>query len=816
MAANKDNSGSNPFPDSRAGWFFWGLTAIPKTVILGSLILFFAAATSIPNMTRDTSAEAFLQPGHPSILSRDKVEEIFGLSDPIVIAVVNKGENGVFNPETLELVSWITEEMYDIPGIDPERVTSLSTEKDIFGTEYGMVVEPFFEYPPETQEEADEVREKVMDFPLYLGSLVARDGSATLVVAELLDPEKDTGVYRACLELVDRAPVGPDEELHVAGEGAVNEFLGAYIDHDASRLNPVSALVITLIILVAFRTVRGVILPNMIVLGTLGVAIGSMAGFGVPFYVITNALPVVLIAICVADAIHILSQYYEELAHHPNDTQRQLVVRSMVSMWRPVAFTSFTDVAGFMALGFSSYMPPMRAFGLFASVGVMAALFFSVITMPVIMIYLKPKQSAPFRKMGTALESVRADRFSGAMAWVGTRVVQRSGTVLAVAAVITVLGIFGALQLEVNEERISVFRESEPIHIADTVINERLDGTSYLDIMIETPNTEDLFRPEHLRRIEALQAHVETLPNVEGSTSIVDYLKQMNRAVYEDKPEAYVLPDDPDLVAQYFLLYSASADPTDFEEEIDYDYRMANVRATMSTGLFTSLRPVITEMERYVAEEFNVPGEISGSLAGRANVDYHWIKDLARSHFTGVGLALVAVWLMASLSFRSFVAGMLATVPVCLALLSIYAIMGAMNIWLGVGTTMFAAIGIGVSVDFSIHTIDRLIALVRDQRRDLDEAFKMLYPSTGRALLFSGAAMILGFAVLLISDVPPLNRFGALVGWAVSISFLASMTVLPALVNVLRPAFLQIPETAGAAGPGAPEGLEAAEQAVNK
>ncbi|MCH7908775.1 MAG: MMPL family transporter [Candidatus Hydrogenedentes bacterium] len=69
-----------------------------------------------------------------------------------------------------------------------------------------------------------------------------------------------------------------------------------------------------------------------------------------------------------------------------------------------------------------------------------------------------------------------------------------------------------------------------------------------------------------------------------------------------------------------------------------------------------------------------------------------------------------------------------------------------------------------------------------------------MYPATGRALLFSGAAMILGFGVLLLSEVPPLNRFGALVGVAVSVSFVASMTVLPALVKVLRPSFLNIPE----------------------
>ena len=104
-------------------------------------------------------------------------------------------------------------------------------------------------------------------------------------------------------------------------------------------------------------------------------------------------------------------------------------------------------------------------------------------------------------------------------------------------------------------------------------------------------------------------------------------------------------------------------------------------------------------------------------LAGRVNVDYHWIKALGRGHFLGVALALVAVWLMAAVSFRSLVAGSLTVVPVSMAVLLVYAVMGSFGIYLGIGTSMFAAIAIGTSVDFAVHMLDRLIALMRHQGR---------------------------------------------------------------------------------------------------
>jgi predicted RND superfamily exporter protein len=304
--------------------------------------------------------------------------------------------------------------------------------------------------------------------------------------------------------------------------------------------------------------------------------------------------------------------------------------------------------------------------------------------------------------------------------------------------------------------------------------------------MIETPEPEGLLEPARLQRIEALQRFLESLPHVNGTTSIADYLKQMNKAVNENRPEAYRLPEGSDLAAQLLLLYSASGDPTDLEEEIDYDYRLANVRAALDTGRFSELSKVVEQADRYVREEFNT-ADMTATLSGRVNVNYYWIGGIGESHFRGVAWALVAVWVMVSLSFRSAVLGLLAAIPVCMAVLLIYAVMGYTGIWLGVATSMFAAIAIGTGVDFAVHLLDRLLVAVREEGQTIDEALATLFPSTGRALLFNSSAVIAGFGVLTLSDVPPLVWFGTLVSVAAVVSFLASLTLLPAIVQVFRP-----------------------------
>ena len=773
---------------SKAWRIFNAVTAIPKTIIAIGFVMIIGFASFIPTLQKDTSSDAFIPEDHPALVFRNTTKEIFGLDDPMVIAITNQGEKGVFNPHTLALVEWLTVQIAELDNIDPDRITSLATENNIIGTEEGMLVESFFETVPETQSGADKVRDAVMDFPLYLGSLVAKDGSGTLIVAELHDQSKAQDLYEQLLQLIETAPVQQGEEIHVAGEGAVAGYMGSYIDSDAVRLNPIAALVITLICYLAFRTLRGMLLPNLVVVATAGGAIGLMAAFDVSFFIITNALPVVLIGISVADTIHILSDYYEDAAVNDKGNARELTIRTMTRMWRPITLTTLTTMEGFLGLSMASVMPPMEYFGLFALIGVGIAWLYSMTMVPAFLSILKIKPSSSY-KSHTDSGKAKVDVFGRFLTSSGQLVVRFPKVVLSLALVIVITGGVGASKIALDENLIRTFDKSEPLSIADKVINKTFDGSHYLDIMIETPHEEDLFKPENLQNIAALQRYVETLPHVNGSTSLVDYLKQMNRSLDGGDKSAYKLPDTADLAAQYFLIYSASADPTDFQEEVDYDYRLANVRVRLDDGRYSIGKTVVESTQHYIEKHFN-NDQISAQLSGRVNVDYHWIKRLGESHFGSIAISLSLVLLMASLTFRSFVAGVMALLPVIITILMIYAVMGFNGIWLSISSSMFAAIAIGLGVDFSIHTLERIQVLVRDEHESLDQALLELYPSTGRALFFNFLALSLGFGVLMTSKVIILQEFGLLVAVAIATSFVTSLTVLPALMKLYKPKFL--------------------------
>ena len=804
---------STAFPESKAQAFFSSMLTFRWPIVLLGLLFIVLAGSFLPSMVKDTSSDSFIDPNEPYLQYRQKIQDIFGLADPMVIAVINEGDQGIYNKDSLALVQWLTDNIQKLDNIDPDKVVSLATESNIVGTFDGMEVEDFFEDAPDTDERISWIKEAIGQFPLYQGSLVARNGQATIIVTELIDERKAPDTYKAVLEMLKQAPgyvrqdkIGQDE-VHVAGEGAVSGYMSAYIDNDVQRLTPLSGLIISLVLLIAFMTPRAIMLPNIIVLATAAGTFGIMAAVGVSFYVITNGLIVCLIGIAVADSLHIFSQYYDEMAERPEASQNELVVRAVAAMWRPVTLTTVTTMAGFLALWPTNDMPPVQYFGLFGALGVFIAWTFSLTFLPSLLSLLPKRQSRAF-KTTTPKGSVTS-RSARIMRTLGRGVLRNPKKVLAISMLVVIAGAYGSSLIIIEDTRIDNFKTTEPLYIADKRINDLIDGTYYLDIMIETPAPDDLYKSANLKKIAALQNFLESQPGIAGSTSIADYIKQMHKAVNENDQAFYSIPESDLLIAQLFLLYSASGEPTDFEEEIDGDRQLALVRANLKEGSYVRNGVIIKATEAYIANHFN-SADITATVTGRVNVDYHWIKGIKDSHLASVLVAFTAVILMAAFLFRSLWAGLFAAIPVGMSILMIYAVMGYGNIWLGVGTSMFASIAIGLGVDFAIHTIDRMKELLAEKTGNIEERLIELFPSTGRALFFNFAAISLGFSALISSDVPPLINFGALVAIAIATSFVASMTVLPALVVVLGPDFLVRKSEVGKLTPASATALVAA------
>ena len=362
------------------------------------------------------------------------------------------------------------------------------------------------------------------------------------------------------------------------------------------------------------------------------------------------------------------------------------MIDAMVDMARPITLTSLTTMAGFVGISSMSIMPPIEMFGWFAALGVALAWLFSMFALPNAVILVNPKVSPAFASWQVNNPSRLGRRF----AHVGAFSARHYKPVLD-----DVCATHRRCLPQVRRSCASTVPRSitsapgEPIRIADTVINETFAGSAFLDVFVQADESEGLLDARRMQKIADLQAFFEAQPYVTKTVSIADYLSLLHAALEELPPETVSgreLPDSDAAVAQYLLVYEASGDPTDFEEEIDIEYRTAMIRGVLNEQHFSRNRETVSALEDYIATAFNEPG-MTAMLTGDVNVSYHWMGTLERSHFGGVLVSLLLVLLTSIVVFRSLSAGLVAVIPVSFTVLMLYAAIASLGIYLEPATS---------------------------------------------------------------------------------------------------------------------------------
>ncbi len=754
-----------------------------------SVGLILCMAAFLPSIRKDTSPDAYIEANNPALLYRDAVKEIFGLDDPFVVAIEAPQGGTIYSSDGLRLVAEFTDIMMGLENIDRRRVVSLTTEAIAEGTIEELHIAPAFDVPPTDPAEIEDIRRRIENYPLFLGKLVARDGSMTVVVGEMIDQSKSRETFQALSLFIEELGQDYSGTLHLSGEGASAGYLDDYIAQDARRQLPFVAIFIMIVLGLSFRSVSGIALPFAVAAGAAICAMGLRAMLGIPYFAISTGLVVVIVAISVADGIHILTEYREKLRSAEITSVNDAVVSAMTSIYRPVTLTTFTTVAGFVGIWFGTDMPPMKAFGGFAAVGVFVAWLCSISVLPATLSIIHK---------GKAPETIWAGKFSDKdvaghlLKAMSRSVVDHAGLVMFFGGAILVGSIWAATLVQTDYSRIENFAQNEPIRIADTAINQSLDGTYRLLVVVDALEPQGLTQPEVLRRIEALQNYALSLPNVNGASSFVDILKEVNKGTAGGDPAFHVIPDDPDSVAQLFFVYESLGNPADLEDDIDFDRQRALIELRTTAGAFSEIRPLVLDLERYLVSEFNSE-HATGSLSGRVYLNYHWLKGIEENHMISIAVAVIASLLMAAFTFRSLTAGLYCLYHVVFAVFMVYAIMGIFAIPLSITTAMFAAITIGLGIDFSIHSVERVQMHATAEGSVTADTIHKAFQSTGRALFYNLFALCLGFSALLASNNPSIIDFAILLIVAVVANFVASMTLLPAFILLTKPRFLTMP-----------------------
>lgn len=763
---------------------FERLTSRPRWVLLLSAAWLIGSGVGLARLHKDVSLEAFVPPDHPSLLADRDIDATFGVGDPMALALQVPQGRSVFEPQVLALIEELTRAIESLDNVVADRVVSLATESSIAGTQDALRVDPYVDRPADGVSAADSyVRWTRM--PPHQGTLASWDARGAMVLFELVDDDQATTTYADLTRLIgEHTADGVD--FHIAGPAAVSAILSERIDEDAKAMQPLVFIVVLAFLYLAFRRLQALIAPLVVIAGATVGAMGMMAWNGVPYFAITNALPVILVAIAVADAIHVMSHYYALRANAPRERTREIVVETMSVMAKPITLTTVTTMAGFAGIALTSIMPPITYFAWYAALGVFLAWVFSMVTLPNLLVLLRPGPSPAFPCDAAP---------TGLGAWwlrVSQAAADRPRATVLLLLLAVVIGGWQASALRFDRSQVENFAPGDPVRVADEFINEAFAGTAFLDVLVEAHAPGGLLNTSAMVRLAKLQAFIDGQANVRISVSIVDYLSLLHQALTDDvpardglSPPVRPLPDEDDAVAQYLLVYEASGDPTDFEEEIDSTGTRALIRIALDASHYSRTREAVEAIDRYLVDHFN-DAQVSAQLGGNVNLTYHWMHRLQATHVVGVLLSLLMVTVTAVVLLRSLSVGLLAVVPVSLTILILYAVMASLGVYLEPATSMFAAISVGLGVDFAIHLIVRLRAAGERHGEALNAVLAEAVPPTARACFFNAAALGAGFCVLTASDLLTLQRFGAMIALAAFASFVLALVVVPACYALLR------------------------------
>ncbi len=733
-------------------------------VILLLTVFFFQQIKEKGRM--ETDLDKYMPQNHPAFVYSDQAEEMFDIKDGIIIAIEHP--ESIYNPETLQKVKDITKALQKMDEIHKADVTSLYTADNIIGTEDGMDVKAFYSKVPKA-EKIEEMRQSVSGNDMVAGRLVSDDETVAVIIARIDNDVFTQDFYKAIIDL-GKSYEGP-EKIYVAGSPIVEGTMATLGPADMKRMVPIVVLVIILVLFGVLRSVKSTLFTFLIVAISSIWTFGLMALVGIPTYAVSTMIPVMLIAIGVADGIHLYSHLGIFLRDNPGADKTTAVKDMLHGMWKPVVMTSITTAVGFISL-LTSQVYPIKYFGLFTAFGVMVAMILTLVLIPAgIMAFNLPKQRTNKGQSDSENDGL-AQKFSSAL------LSQRKLT-WALTLGLVIISLWGINKVWINSSFLDKFESDSDIVQTDAFINAKFGGTSTINVILETDVVGTFKQTEVLKLVDRMQEDVESYNMVGSSFALTDYLKRMNMVMNADDGDFNTIPENEELNAQYLLLYEMSGDPANLWRVTDYDYRRLNVTFQVKSDNSKVINEVLDRIEAHRQPLSDMGVKLN--YAGSGYKALIFTDLILEGQIKSLVLSLLIIVALLGFMFKTIKAGLVGSFPIVITAIIGFGVLGIFNIPLSTTTALLSSITIGIGIDFAVHYLDRY-RLNKQSGLSTELAVSETMNHSGRAIVFNAVVVIAGFMVLLASVFPPNRALGALVSLNMFISFVGTLTVMVLLV----------------------------------
>lgn len=748
----------------------------PKLVVAASIIITIFFCLQIPKINIDTDPENMLPEDEEVRVFHDEMKETFGLHDWLVVGFVK--DEGVFTPEALGRLYRITGRIRELDGVIEDDIIAPSEADDIFTTDDGILrVETLMVEPPETQAGADRVLARIKGNPIFRGKLASDDGTTVVVFVPLVNKEAAHEVAAAIETIIEEE--GGDEEYHLAGIPIAEATFGKEMFIQMAIYAPIAFILIFLLMLYFFRKPAIVVSPMIVAMMTVIWTMGLLIGLGYTVHIMSSMIPIFLIPIAVLNSIHILSEFHSR--YHVHGDMRRTIIGTMDELYIPMIFTSVTTIVGFSSLILTP-IPPTQVFGAFVAFGIAVAWLLSIMFNSAYAMLL-PKRA--IRDFGISNKGKSVMRSS--MHAIRDLSLRFNKPIVAAGFVVIAISIVGLTRIEVNDNPVKWFKADHPLRIADDVMSRHLAGTYFAYLSVDAGEDDGLKNPEAMLYMERLQAYLGSLPNVGGTTSVVEIVKKVREELKGDPSEA-VVPSSSDEIAQYLFLYEISGgNPDDLFKFITPESDRAAIWVQMRKGENRAVSDVVNAANRFIDE--NPPPGLKLAWAGLPYINVVWQNKMV----SGMGKALAGsfgvVLIMMIFLFRSIRMGLLSMVPLTATIMLVYGFIGFVGKPYDMPIAVLSSLTLGLSIDFAIHFLQRAREAAR-VKRTIRGAMEDVFEVPARAITRNILVIAIGFVPMFFASLVPYITVGVFFFAIMLISGFTTLFALPAALFLMGPAFL--------------------------
>jgi len=737
------------------------------------ILVCLVTIASVPFAQRvrfENSLETWFVENDPALEAYRAFLDRFEADELIIIGAFL--EDDVFTPDNLAVIDRMTKAVGDAPYV--HKVHSLSSIRSLSTHHGGFAYEPLMARPPKTMGEARAIRDKALSNPLLQGVLVSEDRRATAIIIEL---SKEGSNFAEKIELVSglreitHREQRPGITFRLAGTAPLDAAFLSYSSRDLRVILPFTVMLTLLATYAVFRRLSAALMPLAVVgLACLWIS-GLMGALGIDITVMSSALFAFILAVGVADSIHIVSEYYHQLTG--GRSVSEAVRRSLERLIVPCLFTSFTTAAGLLSL-LSSDLKPIREFALLSASGTLFAFFFSITIIPALLPLSRGAGGAFPRREQSAIVSRTLEVLGRpSHSW--------SLKVMVLSCCLLLLAIWPLSSIEVGPDVMNYFPEDAAIRADHLEVEKVLGGSGAFEIIVDAPK-EGFKDPETLRHVDTLQDWLERLPGITHTFSVVDSLKMLHQLFSWNDPTSPGIPPTRETAEEYYSLLELDEG---LESMLQSSHTLGRVTVRVKLSDSTDLIRRMGEVYAYLDAltiQSGLQFEVTGFIALMNNMELYLLRSQIRSILIAFGV--VTLLLIALL--RSVKLGLFSMIPNFIPIVLGLALMGLAGIPLDPGTVMIGSIALGLVVDDSVHFLTRLRRQLTGGQV-LEKAIERAMTQTGRPIMLTSLILSAGFGLMVFGSFSPNIHFGLVAAIVILIALVADLVLLPAALLVLRP-----------------------------